>query len=147
MLATLLVVAAFAAAGALGLVVATGGRWRRDGVLAALALAVPGAILTGEVAARTLALPSTDVIAAEAVLVAAATVVSRLRPRLDPPGVWLLATLVVAGATYLVAAAEATVAGGLTRVPMALSAGVWGVEAAAIRLARSLAVEARGVAW
>src|SRR5215207_5166400 len=108
--------------------------------------AIAAAVLTGEVAARTLALPSTGVVAAEAALVGAAALVARWRRRLNPPGVWLLATLTVAGGAYLVAAAEATVAGGLAPVPLALSAGLWVLEAAGIGLAVSFAVEACDVA-
>ena len=139
---TLLAVAGIATVGALAVLVAAGHRWRRDGVVRAVLLAAPAAVLSGEVAARWLRLPSAQVVAAEVVLVVVAAAVSRLARHWNPPGVWFLSSLVVTGVAYLACAAQATVADGLSPVGIGLSATLWLLEAAALGLAVSFAFEA-----
>lgn len=141
MAGTLLVVAGIATAGGLALLLACGHRWRRDGVGRALLLAVPAALVSGEVAARWLRLPSGRVVVAEVVLVATAALVGRAARRWNPPGVWFLASLVVTALAYLACAAEATVADGLGPVQAGLSAALWLLEASALGLAVSFAFE------
>lgn len=138
----MLVVAALATALGLVMLVAVGRRWRRDGVLRALGLAVAASVACGEAAARLVGLPSREVVVAEAVLVAAAASVAGLRRRWNPVGVWFLASLTVTAVAYLACAAQATVAGGLQPVGAVLSGGLWLLEAAALGLAVSFAFEA-----
>ncbi|HLM65835.1 MAG TPA: glycosyltransferase [Acidimicrobiales bacterium] len=141
MLVTLLVVAGLATAAALVVLLPLGRRWPQDGVLRALVLATPATVVTGELAARGLGLPSDQVVAAEAVLVAAAAAVAGARRRWNPPGVWFLACLLVAEGAYLAYAAQVTVAGGLEPGAVVVSAALWLLEAAGLVLAASFAFE------
>jgi hypothetical protein len=141
MLLTMALVAGMATAVALiGLLVA-GHRWRRGGLVRALVVAVPAAVLTGEVAARAWRLPSAHVLVAEGALVAAAVAVWALRRDWNPVGIWFISSLAVAAIGYLACATQVTVAGGLGPGGMALSAGVLALEAYGLALAASFAVE------
>jgi glycosyltransferase involved in cell wall biosynthesis len=141
MLVTLSVVGGVATVAALVALLVLGRRWRRGGVARALALAVPAAVVTGEAVARTWHLPSDQVVAAEAALVAAALLVGLARRAWNPVGVWFVASLAVAELSYLACAAQVTVAGGLGAGAMVMSFLLLLLEAAGLGLAASFAVE------
>lgn len=141
MLVTLTVVAGVATGVGLVGLLAFGRRWRRAGVGWAMAVAVPAAVVTGEVVARAWRLPSAQVVVAEAALVAAALALALLRRDWNPAGTWFVGSLAVAEAAYLGCATQATVAGGLGPGAMALSATLLVLEVAGLGLAASFAVE------
>jgi cellulose synthase/poly-beta-1,6-N-acetylglucosamine synthase-like glycosyltransferase len=138
---TLLVLGVSATIVSTVLVVVAGARWRRAGLLRVMLTAGVGTVAVGELVARGLAVPSGQVLAAEAVLVAAALVVGWLRRAWNPAGVWFFASLVVAIAAYLVVAAGVTVFGGLGPAGVVLSATLLVLEAAGLVLAASFAFE------
>jgi cellulose synthase/poly-beta-1,6-N-acetylglucosamine synthase-like glycosyltransferase len=143
---TLLVVSVSATIVSTVLVVVLGARWQRAGLVRVVVTVGVGTVVVGEVVARWLALPSRQVLVAEAVLAVAALAVAWWRWPWNPLGVWFFANLVVAGLTYIAFAAAVTVTGGLTPAGMVLSGTLLTLETAGLVLAATFAFEICDVA-
>ncbi|MBW3643609.1 MAG: glycosyltransferase [Actinobacteria bacterium] len=141
MILSILLVAAVAVGIATAALVGFGHRLRRAGLASAVALAGAVAIVSGEVTARLLSLPSRATLVAEATIVAVAIAVGVVRRRWNAIGVTFFATLVTASSAYLALAFLVTVRGGLSPAATATSFAVLGLEALALFIALSYAFE------
>jgi len=123
-----------------------GHRWHRSSLVSSVPILATWILVTGEVASRVFELPSGLVVAAELVLAATTVVVALLRPRWNAIGQGFFASLVLASGTYLILAAQATFAGGLSIVGMAASLVLLVLEIFATVISASFAFESIDVA-
>jgi glycosyltransferase involved in cell wall biosynthesis len=119
-----------------------GHRWRRvESPVASLVAVTAVSILTGELTARFLRLPTRYIVLAQVVLVVVGVVVVSVRRAWNPVGHVFLSSLWSASVAYLAFAGYVTVAGGLSAAGLLASAGLWLLEAAALVIAGSFAFE------
>ena len=118
-----------------------GDRVRLASRLLGLLLGVALAVASGEVAARLWRLDPRPVLAAEALLVLLAAVVSVARPLWNPVGQVFFASFAASALAYLAFAATITFAGGLSPLGVAASALLLVLETAALTLSGSFAFE------
>lgn len=146
MLLSLLAISLGAVVGATGLLLVAGHRVRRSSWWRNVALAIGGAVVSGEVVGTVLALPSSTTLFAEVVLAGTAVAIGRLRPRWNAVGVWFFASVVVAASAYVGVAATVTFGGGLSALATVAPAAVLGLEVAALSIAATFAFETCDVA-
>ena len=145
MLLTLIVLAVSTTAASTLTLVTVGARWKRAGLMRLVTVAVMGNLVVGELVARWFGLPSRYVLAAEAVLVASALGVGRLRSMWNAVGVWFFANLIVAELAYATYAGWVTFFGGLRPAGVVLSGALLLLEVAALALAATFAFETTDV--
>ncbi|GAC1598266.1 MAG: hypothetical protein NVS3B21_23630 [Acidimicrobiales bacterium] len=141
MLFTLTLTAMVALVGATPVLFLLGRRWRLASPSVSVAIAVPFAVAAGEVAARLFRLPSDLVLIAEVVLflVVLATILSRRA--WNAVGQLFFASLVTMSGAYLLVAARATFAGGLSALGLAASVVLLVFEVFAVTISLTFAFE------